>query len=87
MIPIRIEGANVLFKAPEGLPEVKPLFVRMEGGVCFSRWEPTPDELELLNAGGSVELAVIGHQPPVSLIAVPHCDTDEEKPPVTSTEG
>jgi hypothetical protein len=37
----------------------------------LSRWEPTPDELALLNAGGAVELMVIGAvHPPVSIIAV-----------------
>ncbi|MDR7101485.1 hypothetical protein J2X37_000635 [Croceicoccus sp. BE223] len=43
-------------------------------GMMLSRWEPTPDELAVLNAGGAVELAVVGHaHPPVSLIVV-RCD-------------
>ena len=41
-------------------------------GMMLSRWEPTPDELVILNAGGSIELAVVGiAHPPVSLIAIP----------------
>lgn len=42
------------------------------GHAMISRWEPTPDELALLNAGGSVELQIVGAvHPPVSLIVVP----------------
>src|SRR6185312_6765932 len=63
MIPLRIVGATHVMIAPRG----------MEGEVrgCVSRWEPTPDELAILNAGGSVELWVMGQQPPVALRAVP----------------
>lgn len=42
------------------------------GPAMLSRWEPTPDELAMLNAGGAVELLVLGQgHPPVSLVAVP----------------
>ena len=34
---------------------------------CQSAWEPTPRELAILNAGGSVILSIIGGQPPVML--------------------
>ena len=33
-----------------------------------SAWEPTPDELALLNAGGTVVLRIIGWQPPVAAL-------------------
>lgn len=75
MLPIMIEGANI--KLVGSRPGVQPLYVHFNEGVFYSRWEPTPEELILLNAGGSVELAVIsanGHHPPVSLIATPHSD-------------
>jgi hypothetical protein len=64
MLPLRIEGANVIFKGPEG---VSDLHVMVVDGCCVSRWELTPHELELLNRGGSVELMVVGIQPIVSL--------------------
>jgi hypothetical protein len=44
------------------------------GSFSVSRWEPTPDDLVLLNAGGSVELWVYGGQPPVLIIAQPHVE-------------
>lgn len=72
MIPLRIEHADAVMKAPPGCPEVRDLHVRIEGNCCVSRWEPTPRELEMLNAGGSVELWVMGGQPPVLLTVRPH---------------
>jgi hypothetical protein len=36
-----------------------------------SAWEPTPEELAHLNAGGSVILRVLGGQPPVALYVEP----------------
>jgi len=53
-------------KAPPGSEDtVLDLHVIIADGCSISRWEPTPDELAKLNAGGSVELWVIGRQPPV----------------------
>lgn len=69
MIPLRIHGANVIYRGDGA--EVRDLHVRVVEGHCVSRWEPTPDELAILNAGGSVELWIIGRQPPVMLQAVP----------------
>lgn len=39
-----------------------------------SAWEPTPEELAWLNAGGQVVLRIIGWQPPVSLYVEPPAD-------------
>lgn len=72
MFPLRIEGAQLIMSGGSD-QAIKPLHVFVLDGDCFvSRWEPTPDELETLNAGGSVELQVIGYQPPVALKVVPH---------------
>ncbi len=69
MIPLRIEGATTIFKAPPGKEgEVRDLHVLVTEGFCVSRWEPTPGELETLTRGGSVELWIMGGQPPVTLI-------------------
>lgn len=68
MIPLRIEGATHIMKAPPGKEgEVRDLHVLVTDGCCVSRWEPTPRELEALNRGGSIELWVMGVQPPVML--------------------
>jgi len=77
MISKRIEGATNYLGAPPGWdPErdghCSHLAIRREGNVCYSAWEPTPEELAKLNAGGSVILGVVGGQPPVSLsVAAP----------------
>lgn len=39
--------------------------------VFVTWWEPTKEELAILLAGGKVQLACIGGQPPVSVIATP----------------
>lgn len=49
---------------------------------CESAWEPTPDELALLNAGGQLVLRVHGWQVPVALYLEP--PAQEEAP---ETEG
>lgn len=74
MIPLKMEGATIVMKAPAGNPEVRDLHVAVIDGCSVSRWEPTPAELALLNAGGSVELWVMGRQPPVMLLAKPHAE-------------
>lgn len=74
MIPLRHQRATVVMKAPPGAPDVRDLHVAVIDGCCVSRWEPTPAELEVLNAGGSVELWVMGRQPPVMLCVQPHAE-------------
>lgn len=75
MIPLRIEGATHIMTAPQGHDDVRDLHVYLlDGEIYVSRWEPTPDELALLNAGGSVELQIMGSQPPVALKVVRHAD-------------
>jgi hypothetical protein len=67
--------ANSQFKAPESLSEIQvrtaPAFVgRALGGsmdgtpMVVVAWQPDPDELEILNAGGPVFLTVMGGLPP-----------------------
>lgn len=69
MIPLRIEGADCIMRGNS--PEVRDLHIRRIDGCSVSRWEPTPAELDTLNAGGSVELWIMGQQPPVMLVAAP----------------
>lgn len=77
MIPLKMAGATVKMVAPEGADDVRTLYVSVIDGCCVSRWEPTPDELAVLNAGGSVELWVQGGQPPVALQVAPYAGGDE----------
>jgi hypothetical protein len=81
MIPLRPEGANAVMRAPPGQDEVLDLHViviEQDGRDHYiSRWEPTPGELALLNAGGSVELWCMNGQPPVCLGVRPHADTED----------
>lgn len=72
MIAKRITSATHYLGAPKGWEPEKDgdchhLAVRIEGNVFLSAWEPTPDELAALNAGGSVILSIVGGQPPVML--------------------
>lgn len=76
MIPRRIPGTTHVLGAPAGWDEQRDgtcgtLPIRLVDGMCLSAWEPTPDELAILNAGGSVILQVVGGQPPVMLWAEP----------------
>jgi hypothetical protein len=79
MIPRRITGANVEMKPPAGWDQdavnCASLWVRAsqhEGQLIVeSAWEPTAEELAMLNAGGSVVLKVFGGQPPVWIKAAP----------------
>ena len=76
MIPMRIKNATAYMGAPKGWqPEADGdcvhLAVRQIENVFESAWEPTPAELTMLNAGGSVVLRVVGGQPPVMLIVEP----------------
>lgn len=61
--------------------DIGDLSCRVDGGVVCSHWRPTEDELKLLNEGGCLELAIVGHPiPPVSLIVV-----KADQPEVEST--
>jgi hypothetical protein len=79
MIALRIRGATTRFAAPPGMDNCRDLWVRVENGCCVSAWEPTPDELATLNAGGSVELWVVGMQPPVALMVRHHIENGGEE--------
>jgi len=77
MLPARIEDATRYLGAPKGWhPDTDGdcvhLAVRDEVRdglpIMHSAWEPTPEELALLNAGARVYLSVVGTgHPPVAL--------------------
>ena len=69
MIPLRISNATT--KMTGSTEDVRPLFVREVDGCFVSRWEPTPEELDILSVGGSVEVWVQGGQPPIYIGVAP----------------
>ena len=80
MIVARIAGATATLGAPkewdaERGGNCRSLPVRVIDNVWQSAWEPTPEELLMLNAGGFVVLSVPGGQPPVMLtVEMPQVD-------------
>lgn len=79
MLPVRIEGATRYLGAPLGWePEtqgpcghlaIRDIMDPDIGPEMMSAWQPTPDELDALNAGASVILFVTGSaHPPVALV-------------------
>ena len=76
MIPKRISGSTHYMGAPLGWEPEKDgncihLAVRVEDDIWQSAWEPSPAELAMLNAGGSIVLSIVGGQPPVMLTVEP----------------
>lgn len=76
MIPKRISEATHFMGAPKGWKPDEDgncchLAVRVIDNVWQSAWEPTPGELAMLNAGGSIVLSIVGGQPPVMLSVEP----------------
>lgn len=86
MIPNRIEGATHRLGKPQGWEGDEErgcahLWIRKDGDVFMSSWEPTPKELEILKAGGSIRLSIVGGQPPVMLDVMPPFSEDGSTPP------
>lgn len=86
MTPLNIRNATRRLGPPAGYENIGHLSIRELGnpaegsGYCESAWEPTPDELAMLNRGGSVILRVVGWQPPVGLYVEPHPTETENAP-------
>jgi hypothetical protein len=87
MIPRRIQNSTHRLGAPpdwatqtgDNCVALHARRVTEDGLVIFeSAWEPTPAEIEAINAGGSIVLRVVGGQPPVALYV--ESPTPEPKP-------
>ena len=64
MTPVWTPNCNLNFTAHdcEDLPAIR------ENGMIVSHWQPGPEELETLNAGGFVRLSVLGEfHPPICI--------------------
>lgn len=68
MEPVKFVGMNTNYVA-DGCDDLPALVEKQESGeACItSAWKPSEEDLERLNKGGCVCLAVYGCQPPVSL--------------------
>lgn len=63
MHPVKTEDCNIVYKAPASMPECGDLWVhRVRPGVIRATYEPNEQELELLKAGGRVQLT-LAHEP------------------------
>lgn len=76
MTPRIIRGADLKFARPAGWDESEhghcgDLHARVTGNLIETAWQPSADELVLLNQGGVVILGIVGSQPPVSLQVEP----------------
>ena len=73
MISKCIVGANLYLVAPGDYDVIENgpcngLAVRkVFNNIYESAWEPTPNELKALNAGGLVIISIVGGQPPIML--------------------
>lgn len=93
----RIEGAAITAAPPKGWDarrggECAPLPIRLvtlEGGItwCESAWAPTPEELDMLVAGGNVILRVAGKQPPTMIYATPPAPPVDGEPAQPTLAG
>ena len=91
MMAARIEGCTRVLGAPHGwTPETSgpccglPIREEIAGDmpVMVSTWEPTPAELEALNAGAKVMLRVLGTgHPPVMLYVGDAPEAERNDPP------
>jgi hypothetical protein len=79
MLPKRIEGATRVLGAPGDWDESRsgpccslPIRDDVIDGVRYmvSAWEPTPEEIELLKAGGALLLGINGIAHPVVFLSV-----------------
>jgi len=75
MTPVEFPEANARFHAPADLAESQCLTISAYHGVVrggsvdgsplvVTCWQPTPEELARLNAGGPIYLSFIGGLPP-----------------------
>lgn len=83
MIALAIESATRRLGPPPGVSndDCSHLAIRdiagPHGNQMWSAWEPTPSELDLLNAGAKIYLIITGVQHPMVCLAVgTHIDGD-----------
>lgn len=78
MRPVDNERTLLIYRGPT--PAIRDLKCeRVRPGLIRSFWEPSPEELEKLNAGGVVELVLWTEPiPPIGLNALTRVEANEE---------
>lgn len=76
MTPQYFDQVNCVYKSPPDWNEAEhgpcvDLPVKRTAEFAISRWQPSYSELQTLNAGGAVEIAIAGGQPAIAVGAVP----------------
>ena len=68
MIPIKFVGMNTNYVA-DNCDDLPTMVERHESGMLeiTSVWEPSEEDLRILNEGGKVCLCLYGQQPPVAM--------------------
>jgi len=74
--PVHFPGVTHIYKSPPDWDAAAhgrcdDLPVKRTEEFAISRWQPSYEELQLLNNGGAVEVAIAGGQPAIAL-AVRH---------------
>ena len=71
MEPIKIPGANLLLKAPEGMENCGDLHAHASSDGVTSAWQMTPEELERARVNGGVVYvhvaSGVASQPPIAI--------------------
>lgn len=74
MTPVYFDDVTCVYKAPADWDSSThgpcvDLPVQRTAEFAISRWQPSWEDLQILNNGGSVEVAVAGGQPAIALAA------------------
>jgi hypothetical protein len=74
LTPIHFDSVNTIYKAPPDWNEAEhgpcvDLPVQRTDDFAISRWRPSYAELQILNDGGAVEVAIAGGQPAIAVAA------------------
>lgn len=72
MQPIHFPEVTAIYKAPPDWNEAEhgpcvDLPVQRTAEFAISRWQPTFAELQILNNGGAIEVAIAGGQPAIAV--------------------
>lgn len=79
MHPVRTEDCNIVYRGPDGHPEIGDLWChRVRPGVIRVTFEPDDIELELLKTGGRVQLTMM--REPIAPIMMEVMDKDVTEP-------
>jgi hypothetical protein len=75
LLAIHFNEVNRIYKAPADWNDsvngpCADLPVKRTDDFAISRWQPSYEELQTLNSGGAIEIAIAGGQPAIAVSAV-----------------